>query len=182
VVGKDGWALMSTPVTLADGSHHPFGFGVGMPVLGGHPVMNDGSALYGFVSALLHFPDDELDIAVIVNTEGRVPVYLAQQIATEVLHLVPAPRQDRPVTAEDAAPLVGTYETTQHHLVTVSYEDRRFIVRIDGEGPLELLGQADGSYRPLELDAVFRFEIVDHQAVALTMEAGSIPDRAMRVR
>jgi D-alanyl-D-alanine carboxypeptidase len=182
VVGQDGWTLMSTPVTLADGSHHPFGFGVGMPVLGGHRVMNDGSALYGFVSALLLFPDDELEIAVIANTEGRLPVYVSQKIATQVLALQPAPREDLPVSAETAAPLVGTYETTEHHLLTVAYEDRRLIVRVDGSSPLELLGQADGTFRPRELEGVFRFEMVDGKAVALSMESGGIPERAPRVR
>jgi CubicO group peptidase (beta-lactamase class C family) len=182
VVGKDGWTLMSTPVTLADGSHHPFGFGVGMPVIGGHKALNDGSALYGFVSALLDFPDDDLQVAVIANTEGRLPVFIAQQIAASVLHLQPPERDDQPVTAEAAAPLVGTYETTTHHLVTVSHEDGRFLVRVDGKSPLQLFRQPDGSFRPIELDGVFRFELVAGKAVAVTMEAGGIPERAARVR
>lgn len=76
---------MWTPVTLNDGSSHPYGFGWGLEPLNGHPRIRHGGALPGFISEYARFPGEHLTVVVLMNTDDADVRALAQGVA--LLHL-----------------------------------------------------------------------------------------------
>lgn len=72
---------MWTPVTLNDGSKHPYGFGWGLEPLNGHPRIRHGGSLPGFISEYARFPDDRLTVVVLMNTDDADVRALAQGVA-----------------------------------------------------------------------------------------------------
>jgi D-alanyl-D-alanine carboxypeptidase len=60
---------MWTPVRLADGTTHPYGFGWELGSRGGRRHVGHGGSLPGFRSAYARFPDDRLSIILLVNAD-----------------------------------------------------------------------------------------------------------------
>jgi CubicO group peptidase (beta-lactamase class C family) len=76
--------LMWTPVTLNNGSRHPYGFGWHASI-DGRKIVRHGGGLPGFVSHFVRFVDDGLTIIVLTNiddvdlpglVDGIAPLYL----------------------------------------------------------------------------------------------------------
>ncbi len=69
VVSPASFRLMTTPVTLADGSTFPYGLGLFFREFGTHrAIVHGGIIENGFVGMLSDFPDDGLSVAVLANT------------------------------------------------------------------------------------------------------------------
>lgn len=68
VVGRPSLEAMTTPARLNDGSATRYGFGLSIGALEGHRRIWHGGSINGFTSALEHFPDDDLTVAVLVNS------------------------------------------------------------------------------------------------------------------
>jgi D-alanyl-D-alanine carboxypeptidase len=60
---------MWSPVRLADGTTHPYGFGWELGSRGGRKHVGHGGSLPGFRSAYARFPDDRLSIILLVNAD-----------------------------------------------------------------------------------------------------------------
>ena len=58
---------MTTPVTLADGSTYPYGFGLNVSGEGDNQVISHGGRLCGFQSALVHYARGNITIAVLIT-------------------------------------------------------------------------------------------------------------------
>jgi CubicO group peptidase (beta-lactamase class C family) len=84
VVSPDSYEQMTTPTTLAGGTSIPYGYGLG---LGDGAVAHGGSAP-GFRSWMIHYPDEDLALVLLSNTDVP-PSYsldiLAQVIADRIL-------------------------------------------------------------------------------------------------
>jgi D-alanyl-D-alanine carboxypeptidase len=59
---------MSSPTVLADGAEVPYGLGLQIRRFGSHLALSHGGVVNGFVSLLADFPDDDLSVAMLVNT------------------------------------------------------------------------------------------------------------------
>ncbi|MCA9673744.1 MAG: beta-lactamase family protein, partial [Myxococcales bacterium] len=168
VVRAATFAEMATPVTLADGTSYPYGFGLGIGELGGHRQISHGGGINGFVSWLVDFPDSDLAIAVLVNTPSPVANDLGEAISRVVLD-VPVPEVlDVAVSADEAASLVGTYRFAQlDQEVPVNYDDGVLHVGPPGAPGPKLLSQGNGHYTIVELQADVTFRVVDGQAAEM---------------
>jgi CubicO group peptidase (beta-lactamase class C family) len=78
---------MTTPARLNDGSTIRYGFGLIIGNLDGHRRLWHGGSINGFTAALEHFPDDELTVAVLVNSPGRNMGRLVETITRVALGL-----------------------------------------------------------------------------------------------
>ncbi|MFN2316051.1 MAG: serine hydrolase domain-containing protein [Gemmatimonadales bacterium] len=108
VLSPRSYAEMTTAATLADGT--PLRYAMGVAVgqdLRGQTLIGHGGAIEGFVAYAGWYPDAELAVVVLINSQGPVsPQAIAAELAAEIL---PGQRQTaRPFTG-DAAPLVGRY-------------------------------------------------------------------------
>jgi CubicO group peptidase (beta-lactamase class C family) len=59
---------MSRPTVLADGTEVPYGLGVQIRQFGPHPAVSHGGVITGFVSLVADFPEDDVTVAILVNT------------------------------------------------------------------------------------------------------------------
>ncbi|MFZ5892399.1 MAG: serine hydrolase domain-containing protein [Myxococcota bacterium] len=78
-------ASMLTPARLGDGSLSNYGFGFGLATHRGHTVRFHGGHIYGYRSHLAHYPNDELTVAVLTNSDNGVAAQIESAIAGELL-------------------------------------------------------------------------------------------------
>lgn len=76
---------MWTPVTLTDGSTHPYGFGFELGERGGRKYIGHGGSLPGFRSTYARFPDERVTVIVLTNAERVDRDGLVKAIADAVL-------------------------------------------------------------------------------------------------
>lgn len=147
IVDAAGWAAMTKPVTLADGDHYSYGFGEFVGTLAGHPMIFHNGGINGFSAKLSYYPDDDLYVAVLSNTETADTDTIDAAIGRAVLGLPqPGPPEDLPIPDADLAHAVGRYFVRMvGATVEVSAKDGKLFVTVGGERA-RLLRQSDGSY------------------------------------
>ena len=82
---RDMW----TPVTLTDGTTHPYGFGWALEPLNGRRQVHHGGSLPGFISEYIRLVDDGVSVIVLMNMDDADVRGLARGVAA--LHLQGAP-------------------------------------------------------------------------------------------
>jgi D-alanyl-D-alanine carboxypeptidase len=85
VVRPESFTRMRSETLLKDGQRSGYGFGLFLSELAGHPLINHGGGIDGFVSLLAYYPEDDLHIAVLANTGNARPGDLSLQLARIVL-------------------------------------------------------------------------------------------------
>lgn len=133
VVSPKSYAAMTTPVTLADGSSGPYGFGIQIEPLEGHRRIHHNGGINGFVAELDSYPDDGVTIAVLTNVGAPTAIVLQARIARMMLKI---PSRAVPLPADERAAVVGTYDIAGQGTATVD-------ARATGEIQLRVAGQPD---------------------------------------
>jgi D-alanyl-D-alanine carboxypeptidase len=90
---------MSRPTVLADGTEVPYGLGLQIRQFGDHPALSHGGVVNGFVSLVADFPEDDLTVAMLVNSR-LLNLEMGVQLANRVLGAVfdePASRWSDPL-------------------------------------------------------------------------------------
>ena len=70
VVDAAHYKLMITPTMLPDGSTRPYGFGLGLDPLRGHPAIGHNGGIFGFETDSIYIPEADLFIAVFLNSDA----------------------------------------------------------------------------------------------------------------
>ena len=97
---------MSEPAVLADGTKVPYGLGLQIREFGSHPAVSHGGVVTGFISVVADFPEDDVTVAMLVNSR-LLNLELGVQLADRVLGAVfdePASHWSDPLEA----PVPGT--------------------------------------------------------------------------
>lgn len=89
VVSADSYKKMITPVKLSDGTLTDYGYGLGMSVHDGHPVIRHGGNTVGFATYLTHYPEDDLTIVLLTNNDKVEAWKVDDDISRAVLGLAP---------------------------------------------------------------------------------------------
>jgi CubicO group peptidase (beta-lactamase class C family) len=103
---------MITPVPRKDkkqGSQVELGWGFMMSNEMGHRFVGSGGAINGFINALDTYPDDELVVVSLSNTESSTGTMLGVTLARSVLGLV----EDKAITENQAKELEGIYQRSE---------------------------------------------------------------------
>ncbi len=133
---------MITPETLADGAPLTYGYGLSLGAIEGHAKISHGGGINGFNTTLAYYPDDDVTIVVLANTEGANPGRVERLIAQAVLDLPEPEVADLPIPAEEIARNVGTY-ALGNLLLEVSEDEGRLVMQTTGQEALRLLYQGD---------------------------------------
>ncbi len=184
ILEPEAFARMSSATALPGGQHSPYGFGLVRGELEGHPRISHGGGIDGFVSDLAQYPDADLYIAVLVNTEGPVASLLGEQLARIVLDVPKAELKDLPVAEAEVQPLLGTYhiaELGQTLQLAWSEGALRIGPAQHPEKTFRLRSQGNGVYAVPELKARIRFEVQDGAARALIVHQQGQDIRGERV-
>jgi CubicO group peptidase (beta-lactamase class C family) len=109
VLSKQSYAEMTSPAKLNDGTELNYGMGIGVgrdP--GGRRFIGHGGAITGFNAEATWYPDADLYVVYMVNSNGNVdPGAFAAELSAEIL---PVKMPAFVAFTGDAAPFVGTYK------------------------------------------------------------------------
>jgi CubicO group peptidase (beta-lactamase class C family) len=72
---------------LADGTKVPYGLGLQIREFGSHPALSHGGVVTGFISVVADFPEDDLTVAMLVNSR-LLNLELGVQLTNRVLGAV----------------------------------------------------------------------------------------------
>ena len=154
VVSPKSYAQMTTPHELANGETVDYGFGLSITNHDGLQTIGHGGGINGFNSMISHYPEADVGIAVISNSEGYRAAQLAKLIARAV-HGVVVEIADLPVPESEQKRLAGHYEFSEVPLeMTVRAKGEHLFVQITGQGENRILRQSEGTYRASFDDAV----------------------------
>ena len=137
----------------------------------------------GFKNVLLLFPDDDLTIAVLTNTDAGSPTGVAVQIARAILGVGDAPRAERPLPAGAGAAYGGTYESDEARVTLFERDGTiRFRVKDDDAVGIPTTHLGEDAFA-IDDRTVGRFLMKDGRARASAVYVhGLFMDAMMRVR
>lgn len=188
VVSNAGYELMTTPGTLADGSPIEYGFGLAVGYLEGHRRVSHVGGFVGYMGQLARYPDDDVTIAVLSNTDAAPAAQVEGEIARLVIGVGARENLDLALSAEELARYIGRFDigpTTVDVLVVDGrlHADVR-VPRLAGR--YTLLYQGDHVFAAEtdpEVRLTFRLSESDRatgfvlQNRGIVMEAERLPDR-----
>jgi D-alanyl-D-alanine carboxypeptidase len=170
-----------------------------------HRRIGQHGSLIGYSGSLYDFPQDQLTIVVLTNTEGQNAYAITRALARAILRLpalppaAPAPEQklaDEPVSHAEAARLAGTFVlklgqvpgnlhdsfAQYRRTYRVFDENGRLMIQPLGEGPERLLKQADGNFALRSApNAQVSFVMQNERAAAMRMDSPGFPLAGDRV-
>ena len=84
---RESWDLMAEDHTVNSGSHTGYGFGWFIRGFGGGNALEHGGDIGGFSAATLRFPNEELFVAVLANSDSQEPApdMIVEKIAKIIL-------------------------------------------------------------------------------------------------
>ena len=174
---------MWSPSSLTDGTLIDYGLGTRLGRLAGHRMVGHTGSGGGFKGTLLLFPDDDLTVAVLTNTDAGSALGVAARIARAALHVTDEPRPERPLPAGSAAAFTGTFESDEGRVTLFEREGGLRLRQKEGDTtgtPLAYVG--DATFR-IGGGMEGRFLVKDGRARANAVYAnGLFMDAMMRVR
>lgn len=109
LVSAETLAAMHTPVTLNDGSTHPYGYGWGLNNYRDHRIVHHSGGINGFRTFMAHFFGDQLTIIILSNLMSFDPEKSVLAIARKILGLAEVVRVPFPLPSEALDAFVGSY-------------------------------------------------------------------------
>jgi CubicO group peptidase (beta-lactamase class C family) len=170
-----------------------------------HRRIGQHGSLLGYSGSLYDFPEDQLTIVVLTNTEDQNAYAITRALARAALGLpeLPAPQRapervlvDKPLTAGESKQLAGTFVLKLNSLspnlhdsfaqyrrtYRIFDENGRLMIQPLGEGPERLLQQDDGSFAMRSSpSARISFAMKDGHTVTLKIESQGFPLAGDRV-
>lgn len=148
VVSEESFAHMTTPCTLANGEKTSYGFGLVMDTFEGHQRVHHSGGIFGFNSTLVWFPQQQLHIAVISNSEMISTGKVVEAIARVALGVPVAEIQDITPSAAEIKRFVGEYVLEKLNLhVRIFEHDGRLKAQATGQPIITMLYQGNGEFR-----------------------------------
>ena len=200
LVESRSFAMMSTAEgpaahTSAKDPKAAYGFAMMLSSEDDHRRIGQHGSLLGYSGSLYDFPEDQLTIVVLTNTENQNAYAITRALARAALGLPPLPAPpardparvlaDAPVSAAERGQLAGTFVLKLEHLTDglhdsfaqyrrtyrVFDENGRLMIQALGEGPERLLKQADGGFAMRsEPQGHIAFVVKNGHAVSMKIE------------
>lgn len=169
-----------------------------------HRRIGQHGSLLGYSGSLYDFPEDQLTIVVLTNTEGQNAYAITRALARSILGLTPLPPvpppdlpklADLPISDSERKQLAGTYVlkldsiSSNLHDSFAQYrrtfrvfdENGRLMVQPLGEGAERLLKQNDGSFSLRSSRSRISFVIQNDHASVMKMDSPGFPLAGERV-
>jgi CubicO group peptidase (beta-lactamase class C family) len=154
---KESLERMTTPAKLASGQSTKYAYGLGISEEDGARIIEHGGGIFGFVTDLLHVPDQRLVVAILSNNTSQDPGPLAYRVARKALG---KPLEDRQAAALDPATLddyVGVYRFDEKLIRAVYREGNKLFAQRSGGEKLEILAASRDDFYYTESDSRIRF-------------------------
>jgi CubicO group peptidase (beta-lactamase class C family) len=200
-------------MTTAEGAAHmsaqdpkaQYGFAMILNHEDDHRRIGQHGSLMGYSGSLYDFPEDNLTIIVLTNTEDQNAYAITRAVGRAILGLpaLPAPRHeaeptlaDKPISADERKQLAGTFVlkldqvggnlhdsfAQYRRTYRVFDENGRLMIQPLGEGPERLLKQDDGSFAMRSSRAAhISFAVQNGHAATMKLESPGFPLAGARV-
>lgn len=184
VVRPASYEVMSQTSRLADGTPIEYGLGLAVGYLEGRPRITHVGGMLGFSSFLASYPEDDLRIVVLSNTEGARVAGVEQAIARLLLDLGEREVGTVALSSEELGSYVGLYDMSLAE-VEVTVDGDRLIAEIGVpglEGRYALVPRGDHAFE-VEDDSETRatFLVADGRATGFTLNHQGITLRGRRL-
>jgi D-alanyl-D-alanine carboxypeptidase len=172
-----------------------------------HRRIGQHGSLMGYSGSLYDFPEDNLTIIVLTNTEDQNAYAITRALGRAILGLspLPAPKReaepavaDKPISADERKQLAGTFVLklvqvgagTNLHDSFAQYrrtyrvfdENGRLMIQPLGEGPERLLKQANGNFAMRSSSAAhISFVVQNGHATTMKLDSPGFPLEGERV-
>jgi hypothetical protein len=174
------WKQMIEPVELKDGSRVSYGYGVALGRLGKHRSVGHGGSIRGFSSQLSFYPDADVTVVVLANSEQTLTRRIADRIAAVVLGVIEPQVKDLAVPAAALERYVGIYDLAGDRL-EIFVTGEALMLRIGRADGIRLLYQGSNEFvaEPDPTTKVF-FRMGDGRAKSLVFTVGDLTLAATR--
>ncbi|MBI4500332.1 MAG: beta-lactamase family protein [Gemmatimonadetes bacterium] len=168
------WKQMIEPVELKDGSRASYGFGIALGRLGKHRSIGHGGSVRGFSSQLSFYPDDNVTIVVLANSERALTRRIADRIAAIVLGVIEPKVKDLPLPAAAQERYAGVYDLAGDRLEIYLTGDK-LMMRMGPADGIRLLYQGSNEFvtEPDPTTKIF-FRMGQGRAKGLIFTAGEL--------
>ena len=170
-----------------------------------HRRIGQHGSLMGYSGSLYDFPEDNLTIIVLTNTEDQNAYAITRALGRAILGLppLPAPKHeaepalaDKPISADERKQLAGTFVlklgqvganlhdsfAQYRRTYRVFDENGRLMIQPLGEGPERLLKQDDGSFAMRSSPAAhISFVVQNGHAATMKLDSPGFPLAGERV-
>ena len=188
IVSAASFREMTTPVRLPSKRPMTYGYGLIADSMGSHRLISHGGGINGFISELMHFPDDSLTIAVLANTSPAPSSAVAGALARAVLGLptppAPAPAKESSLTAAERARYVGNYLLTRpdgsRSKVRIAEEGEHLTLTAEGQTAAPMASQGMEIFTARGLGRI-AFDMADGRASGFVAGGGVRTLEAVRV-
>jgi CubicO group peptidase (beta-lactamase class C family) len=108
VLPERAYRALISPDTLNDGTRLRYAKGVAVHTVAGHPAIEHGGGINGYLSETVWVPDAKLAVVVLINTAGPVS---PDSVAASIVDIVLGRRESSMASvAGDVTPFAGTYQ------------------------------------------------------------------------
>lgn len=147
IVSPAGLALMRAPTVLSDGIQVDYGLGTRRGELQGHRIFGHTGNGGGFNNVLEYYPDDDLTIIVLTNSESAVTALsIAGRIARSVLNIPPTTTSEHLLSEAEIKSFSGRFESAEGTALLFG-DQGRIRVKFAENGPsLPLVYLGDGVF------------------------------------
>ena len=123
VVSAEDYAAMTTPGRLGDGQAINYGFGLTAHHYRGYPVVGHSGGINGFLSDLVHWPEQDLTVVVLSNSSAFPVQQASFGLARRALGLPDLVRDAAPAVESDLAEFEGVYRFELGQVASLKVRD-----------------------------------------------------------
>ena len=158
---------------LNDGNILDYGYGIGLANLDGRREFSHSGGINGFNSFLAFYPDENLTVAVLTNSDASNPTVLGKQLARHALGVPAFKPRDLALTATQLGRVTGMYFQGEMQ-IRVTSENGRIYWSFPGiPKPERLFAQGAGVFVPeSDIDVRITFSPAAANAQQLTVTQG----------
>lgn len=148
VVDEAHYKLMIAPTALPDGSTVPYGFGLGVDPLRGHPAIGHSGGIFGFSTDSIYVPQADLFVAVFANSDSPAtgPGVAMRRIAAAAIGDPYPAFTPQKVDVAAYAPLTGIYAIADAGERRFFVRDGKFYAQHRGGSEMEVFPAGEGRF------------------------------------
>ena len=161
-----------------------YGYGWFIDQQFGRKRVYHGGGINGFTTELFRYPDDQICVVVLSNTESRAAGQVARDLAAMVFsESYDLPQERRFITVEEKilGTLAGQYEIATGPTLTIIHDKGRLLAQLPGQSQFELRPESPEKFFVKEAGAEITFvKDADGQITHLLLKQGDRTTQAKR--